>query len=74
MTNGERRYLVSTAEDFFYRLGYTQSSVNTALSSVLMTAERRGIDLTQDELEDIGMEARNNYFSKKKTKGFLGHY
>jgi len=72
MNNSERKYLVSTAEDFFYQLGVTSSSTQTAMMSVKMTAERRGTDYTNSDIAQIISEARDNYARGKKTKPFLG--
>jgi hypothetical protein len=71
MNDRERRYLVSTAEDFYYA---GVDNPRTIAMALMTTVDSRGIDLTEADLLEIISEAHLNYVKGKKTKGFFGLY
>lgn len=71
MNNNEKRYLVSTAEDFLYH-GVRDAEV--IAQSLVMTAGRHDIDLDSSDLMKVLNEASQNCANGKKTSGILGWY
>jgi hypothetical protein len=68
MNNKQRGFLISTAEDFYYAHVH---DTYTIASSIIMTAERRGIEITDIDVRNIIADAAVNYAKGKHTKGGL---